>query len=82
MTEQVTEQTIAEIWQLFRETDTKFKETDARLDRRFQESLQQIRALEVLFSSQWGKLSKHWCSLACYAYSASGALPCIMSISG
>lgn len=62
MTEQVTEQTIAEIWQLFRETDakfketdSKFKETDARLDRRFQESLQQIRALEALFSSQWGK---------------------------
>jgi hypothetical protein len=63
MADQTTEQSIAEIWQLFRETDAKFKETDqrlreqnTRLDRRFQDSLQQIRALEALFTSQWGKL--------------------------
>lgn len=59
MADQATEQSFAEIRQLFRETDTLLREqiraTDARLDRRFQDSLQQIRALEALFTSQWGK---------------------------
>lgn len=35
MTDQTTEQAIAEIWQLFRATDERFKATDARLDQRF-----------------------------------------------
>ncbi|MEZ4867988.1 MAG: hypothetical protein R3C14_42060 [Caldilineaceae bacterium] len=49
MADQTTEQTIAEIWQLFKETDAKFKETDAkfketdsRLDRSFAETNAEI----------------------------------------
>ena len=38
MTEETLEKAVAEIWKLFKETDTRFKETDARLDRRFQET--------------------------------------------
>lgn len=62
MSELTTEETIAEIWELFRatdaqfeETDAKFKETDARLDQRIQETNEQLRRLEGLFGSQWGK---------------------------
>ncbi len=32
MTEPTNQEAIAEIWRLFKETDAKFKETDARLD--------------------------------------------------
>ena len=63
MAQQTTEQAIAEIWQLF-------KETDARLDRRFAETNAEIvktsaevakttasvQKLEGLFGNQWGKL--------------------------
>lgn len=63
MTESTTEAAIAEIWQLFKETDTKFKETDERLDQRFSETDRQIketnvqlRRLEGLFGNQWGRL--------------------------
>lgn len=81
MTEQTTQEAVAEIWRLFKETDAKFKETDAqfketdarldqrfketdtRLDQRFQETQAEIkttssnlRRLEGLFGSQWGKL--------------------------
>lgn len=42
MAESTTEAAIAEIWQLFKETDTKFKETDARLDQRFTETNAQL----------------------------------------
>ncbi|MEM7131084.1 MAG: DUF3782 domain-containing protein [Chloroflexota bacterium] len=38
MTKQTNEEAIAEIWQLFKETDARFKETDERLDKRIQET--------------------------------------------
>ena len=38
MTEPTTQEAVAEIWRLFKETDVKFKETDARLDQRFKET--------------------------------------------
>lgn len=38
MASQTTEEAIAEIWQLFKETDARFKATDARLDQRFAET--------------------------------------------
>ena len=63
MVTQTNEEAVAEIRQLFRETDaqfkevaarfketdSKFKETDERMDRRF-------RQLEGLFGNQWGRL--------------------------
>ncbi|RIK36881.1 MAG: DUF3782 domain-containing protein [Chloroflexi bacterium] len=58
MAEQITQEAVAEIWQLFKETDAKFKETDAKFketDAKIQETTRQIRALEGLFGSQWGK---------------------------
>jgi len=81
MAEQTTQEAVAEIWKLFKETDARFKETDTRLDQRFKETDAQIketdarldqrfketaaeikatsanlRRLEGLFGSQWGKL--------------------------
>jgi len=99
MAEQTNQEAVAEIWKLFKETDARFKETDARLDQRFKETdtrldqrfketdaqiketdarLDQrfketaaeikataaeikatsanLRRLEGLFGSQWGKL--------------------------
>jgi hypothetical protein len=47
---------VAEIWQLIRETQAQFRETDARLDARFRETDAKLRRLEGLFGSQWGKL--------------------------
>ncbi|MFN8487292.1 MAG: hypothetical protein U0350_06840 [Caldilineaceae bacterium] len=51
MTEQTTQEAVAEIWRLFKETDAKFKETDAkfketdaRLDQRFRETDAEIKA--------------------------------------
>ncbi|NJN82565.1 MAG: DUF3782 domain-containing protein [Caldilineaceae bacterium] len=56
MAEQTNEQAFADIWQLFRETD-------ARLDRRFAETNAEIaktnanlQKLEGLFGNQWGRL--------------------------
>lgn len=67
MTEQTTQEAVAEIWRLFKETDARFKETDARLDqrfretdarldRRFRETDDKLRRLEGLFGTQWGRL--------------------------
>lgn len=63
MAEQTTQEAVAEIWRLFKETDARFKETDAPLDQRFKETAAEIKAtsanlrrLEGLFGSQWGKL--------------------------
>jgi hypothetical protein len=63
MADQPWQEAVAEVWQLFKETDTKFKETQAELDRRFKETDEQIkdtdqklRRLEGLFGNQWGKL--------------------------
>ncbi|MEW5958850.1 MAG: DUF3782 domain-containing protein [Chloroflexota bacterium] len=57
------EDAAAEVWQLFKETDARFKETQAELERRFKETDakfketdQQLRRLEGLFGSQWGKM--------------------------
>ncbi len=49
MVEQTTQEAIAEVWQLF-------KETDARLDQRFAETAANLNRLEGLFTNQWGKL--------------------------
>jgi len=38
MQDQSVQETVAEIWELFRETADRFKETDARLDARFKET--------------------------------------------
>jgi hypothetical protein len=48
MAEQNMEEAIAEIWQLF-------KETDARLDERFRETDEKLRRLEGLFGDHWGR---------------------------
>ncbi len=63
MAEQPWQEAVAEVWQLFKETDAKFKETQAELDRRFKETNtqlketdQKLRRLEGLFGNQWGKL--------------------------
>lgn len=63
MEQQQLESAIAEIWELFKETDAKFKETDARLDTILsatstegEKTAPQIRALEGLFGSQWGRM--------------------------
>ncbi len=67
MTTQTWQDAVAEIWQIFKETDARldarftetdaqFKETDARLDKRFQETDQEIKKLSGLFTSQWGKM--------------------------
>jgi hypothetical protein len=63
MTEQTTQEAVAEIWRLFKETDAKFKETDARfketdarLDKRYRETDDKLRRLESLFGAQWGRL--------------------------
>ena len=56
MAEPSTQEAIAEVWRLFEETQTQFKETDARLDRRFAETAANINKLEGLFSNQWGRL--------------------------
>jgi len=63
MAKQTTEQAVAEIWQLFRETDAQFKETAARFketDVKFQETNAKLRRLEGLFGNQWGKLLEAW----------------------
>lgn len=56
MTEQTTQEAVAEIGRLFKETDARFKETDARLDQRFRETDDKLRRLESLFGAQWGRL--------------------------
>ena len=52
MTTSTNEAAIAEIWQLFRETDAKFEETDRQIN----ETNAQLRRLEGLFGNQWGRL--------------------------
>lgn len=49
MTMEEIETSIKEIWALF-------KETDARLDKRFRETDKEIKELSKLFTTQWGKL--------------------------
>jgi len=67
MSTQSTQTAVAEIWALFKETDTRLdariKETDARLDATFAETAamqrktdEQLRQLEGLFGNQWGKM--------------------------
>ena len=57
------QEAVAEVWQLFKETDVKFKETQEELERRFKETNlqlketdQKLRRLEGLFGMQWGRL--------------------------
>ncbi len=51
MTEQTLEQSVAEIWALFKETDARlderFRETDARLDERFRETDERFRETDA-----------------------------------
>ena len=56
MSDQSVQESIDEIWKLFKETSAQFKETDARLSQQFKETGEQIRQLEGLFGSQWGKM--------------------------
>jgi predicted AAA+ superfamily ATPase len=60
MSTQAPQDPVAEIWQLFKETDARLdqriRETDARLDQRFHETDEKLRRLEGLFGNQWGKL--------------------------
>ncbi len=67
MAEQPWQEAVAEVWQLFKETDAKFKEsnaefdkrfkeTQAELDRRFKDTDQKLKRLEGLFGSQWGRM--------------------------
>jgi len=52
MSAQSTQEAVAEIWALFRETDARFKETAARQ----RKTDDQLRRLEGLFGNQWGKM--------------------------
>ncbi|NOX45555.1 MAG: hypothetical protein GXO89_01080 [Chlorobi bacterium] len=45
-----------QVWQMFQETDKKFKETDKMLSEKFRETDKKLNKLEQLFTSQWGKL--------------------------
>ncbi len=67
MSEQSTQEAVAEIWALFKETDARLdariKETDARMDAvlaetaaQQQETAAELRKLEGLFGMQWGKM--------------------------
>jgi hypothetical protein len=63
MAEQNWQEAVAEIWDLFKETDAKFKETQIELDKRFKETDvrfketdQKLRRLEGLFGLQWGRM--------------------------
>ena len=55
MTEQAIEPTVSDIWKLFRETDARFKETDTRLDKLYQQTNAQLDRMEATFTGQWGK---------------------------
>lgn len=55
MAKQTEQESAAEIWRLFKETDTKFKEMQVELDKRFKATDQKINQLSGLFGSQWGK---------------------------
>lgn len=55
--------TYEKVWEMFQETDRRFKETDKQLKEAFQETNKQfkdtdkkLKKLEHLFTSQWGKL--------------------------
>ncbi len=50
------QEAVAEVWQLFRETDAKFKENQAELNRRFKETDAKINRISGLFGNQWGRL--------------------------
>ena len=50
--EKSSQQEIAEIWKLFRETRNQMKETD----RRMQETDRRIKELDYMFTGHWGKL--------------------------
>ena len=64
------ERMVEEIWELFKETDKKFKETDRKIDRiskdlekrfketdkKFKETDKNLTRLERLFTGQWGRL--------------------------
>ena len=56
MTEPMWQESVAEIWKLFKETDARldklFQETQAQ----FKETDQKLNRLEGLFGSQWGKM--------------------------
>ncbi len=68
--EQTWQDAVAEIWRLFRDTDRRFKDTEALLERRFletnamfretdkkmQETDRKLRQLISEFGSQWGRL--------------------------
>lgn len=56
MAEQPWQEAVAEVWQLFKETDAQFKKSRAELDQRFKETDQKINQLFGLFTSQWGKM--------------------------
>ncbi len=56
MTTLTADDPLTEVWRLFKETDARFKETDARLELRFRETDEKLRRLEGLFGNQWGKL--------------------------
>lgn len=63
MTDPDVKQAVAEIWQLFWETDARLDQRFAETDRRMKETAQQmketdakLRRLEGLFGNQWGKL--------------------------
>ena len=63
MNPQTTEQAIAEIWKLFKETSTQIKENDAKLNDKFaktdaeiEKTTKNLQRLEGLFGNQWGRL--------------------------
>ncbi len=60
MSTQTWQDAVAEIWQLFKETDARLdkriEETDARLDKQSKETDQKINKLAGTFGQQWGKL--------------------------
>ncbi|MFN8495746.1 MAG: hypothetical protein U0350_49600 [Caldilineaceae bacterium] len=70
MTEQTTQEAVAEIWRLFRETDAKFKETDAKFketdakfketDIKFKETAAEIQATNASLRRLEGLFGSQW----------------------
>ncbi len=56
MTSETMEQAIAEIWELFKETDARLDQRIAETNAEVTKTSQALRKLEGLFGNQWGRL--------------------------
>jgi len=56
MDTQPTEEAVAEIWKLFRETDSRLARVIEETDKRFRQTDAGLRRLEGMFGIQWGRM--------------------------